>query len=84
MGVCLPTNSIFQLLVTATDQGDNQLDANTTVTVRVKDVNDNAPIFTIPTKNNATLYATTKSEKPIVLIRVSKLQLPISENVAAV
>ena len=36
----------YRLLVVATDQGSSPLSANMTLTVRVKDVNDNSPEFT--------------------------------------
>ena len=60
-------------MITASDEGVDARTANKTITVRVEDVNDNAPVFTIPTKDNSTLYATVRSEKPITHIRVSVL-----------
>ena len=39
--------------------------------MRVEDVNDNAPVFNFPNRDNKTLYATIKSEERIARIEVS-------------
>ena len=60
------------MTVTAYDLGQPTRSSNLSVNVDVVDVNDNTPIFTIPSKINQSYAATIQSEEVIVKIKVRK------------
>ena len=62
---------ILQLMVTAADGGEPPFTTNKQISLYVEDINDNSPIFTFPSTNNSTLYATIKSDEPIARIKVN-------------
>ena len=60
----------FQIVVSAYDKGTPPRTANQTITIRVEDINDNAPFFTHPARNNSTIYTTIKAKSQAIQIQV--------------
>ena len=63
--------AILQVTVTATDNGyPNNLRSTCRLLVTVNDTNDNPPLFTNPSRNDATVYATILRDDVITRIQV--------------
>ena len=57
----------MQINVTATDGGrPDSLSSSVTVTVMLKDINDNKPVFTSPSENNMTAYASVETPDDVI------------------
>ena len=57
----------WQINVTATDGGGPEpLSSSVTVTVTLKDINDNKPVFTSPSENNITAYASIENPDDVI------------------
>lgn len=63
------TNEQWELVISATDGGSPPKKTTTNVTIQVQDVNDNAPRFIHPSRNDSTVYAYFSQSQPITTIK---------------
>ena len=62
---------LAQLMVSSSDGGRPPFTTNKYISIQVEDVNDNAPVFIFPARNDSTLYATIRSNEPVIEFKVS-------------
>ncbi|XP_067685919.1 protocadherin Fat 4-like [Haliotis asinina] len=60
-----------ELVVIATDKGDEPMSSSLTVVIRVKDINDNVPAFSKQSYNTSILTSEWVDGKPILVLKVS-------------
>ena len=57
----------MQINVTASDGGQPEpLTSSVTVTVTLKDINDNKPVFVSPSEDNITVYASIETPNDVI------------------
>ncbi|CAL8104936.1 unnamed protein product [Calicophoron daubneyi] len=72
--------SLYELKVRAEDHGHPQLFSTAIVTIRVLDVNDNAPRFIFPTAGNNTVYVPQTTSPGHTIARVEAVDEDVFEN----
>lgn len=72
--------SVFQLIVVASDYGSPIKSSTADVTIHVADQNDNTPIFTFPGKHNNTIQMSNRSPIGLVVTTVNAFDLDTGSN----
>ncbi|ELT87522.1 hypothetical protein CAPTEDRAFT_92665, partial [Capitella teleta] len=72
--------SVYYLLVSASDRGIPPLSSTASVSIFVADRNDNPPVFEYPKQNNNTLHISNQASKGYLVTRIKAFDLDIAGN----